>query len=121
VSDGQLNRKQALAVCHYVGFRAKHLVTAVAVMGAESGRQYDVVGTNPDGSHDRGLFQINDRAHPDLSDHDALLPIPNARYAHKMSNGGKNWAPWAAYNSGRYLETFSYTHLRAHDTEADLV
>jgi hypothetical protein len=35
VSD-QLNRKQALAVAHYAGFRAERLVTAVAVMGAES-------------------------------------------------------------------------------------
>jgi hypothetical protein len=102
--DDQLNKKQALAVCHFVGFRAEKLVTAVAVMGAESGRKYLAVGTNPDGSQDRGLFQINDRAHPDISDADALLPIPNARYAFKMSNGGKNWAPWAAYNSGRYLE-----------------
>jgi hypothetical protein len=104
VSDDQLNRKQALAVCHFVGFRAEKLVTAVAVMGAESGRKYLAFYVNPSGSTDRGLFQINDGAHPDLSDHDAYLPIPNARYAFKMSNGGKNWAPWAAYNSGRYLE-----------------
>ncbi len=105
----QLNRKQAIALCHYVGFRGDKLVTAVAVMGAESARKYDAIGTNPDGSHDRGLFQINDRAHPDFSDADALLPIPNARFAHKMSNGGKNWSPWAAYNSGRYLENMDST------------
>lgn len=78
-------------------------------MGAESGRQYLNVGTNPDGSHDRGLFQINDRAHPDLSDEDALLPIPNASYAQKLSNGGRTWTPWAAYTSGRYLVNVAIT------------
>lgn len=101
--SSQLNRKQALALCHYAGFRGKKLVQAVSIMGAESAREYLAFYVDPNGTTDRGLFQINDGAHPDFPDESAYLPIPNVRYAFKLSNGGKNWGPWATFGSGKYL------------------
>lgn len=103
MTEPALSKKQVIAVCHYVGFRGLRLVRAGATSGAESAWQYESTYTNTNGSVDRGLFQINDDAHPDLSDHDAFLPIPNARYAFKLSGGGKRWTPWYAYGGARYL------------------
>lgn len=45
-------------------------------------------------STDRGLFQINDRAHPDVTDACAYDPVCNAKAALRISQGGKNWAAW---------------------------
>jgi len=102
----------ALALCHKVGFRKHALTVAVALMTAESGRYVEawhdniVEGMDPPGgtvlSTDRGLFQINDKWHPDLSDADAYCAIPNAAYAYSLTQG-KNFSAWAAYNSKRYL------------------
>lgn len=103
-TDDQLNRKAALAVCHYAGFRGQRLVLAVAVMGAESGRRYRATYVNENGSVDRGLFQINDVHSGYISPERAYLPIPNAQYAFKLSSEGKDFSPWAAYNSGAYAE-----------------
>lgn len=97
----------ALALNHHVGFRGHELTVATALMTAESGRYTQAWHDNVDEatgnvtSIDRGLFQINDRWHPDLSDAEAYQPIPNARYAFKMSSG-KYFVPWMAYNSGAY-------------------
>ena len=101
----QLNVKQALSLCRAVGFSGGNLVTAVAVMGAESGRFVDAFYVNDDPwqSVDRGLFQINSHWHPDLPLDQAFKPVPNARYAYEMSDGGKKWNAWAAYSNGAYL------------------
>lgn len=102
----QLSNGWALALCYYVGFRGHDLSVAVAVMSAESARWTENFHINYPGSTqestDRGLFQINDMWHPDLSDEDAYKAIPNARYAYKMSSG-QYFGAWAAYKSGRYL------------------
>lgn len=104
----QLNYGMALALCHHVGFRKSGLNIAVAVMSAESGRYVGAWHDNLDdvgnvASVDRGLFQINDFWHKDLTDADAYCAIPNAAYAFEMSAHGENFTPWAAYNSGAYL------------------
>lgn len=67
------------------------------------------VHVNTDGSRDRGLFQINDRAHPDLSDADAFDCFKNTDYAHRMWVT-QGWMPWYAYTNGSYL---------SHDTNVD--
>ena len=67
------------------------------------------VHVNADGSRDRGLFQINDRAHPDLSDDDAFDCFKNTDYSHRMWVT-QGWTPWCAYTNGSYL---------SHDTNVD--
>ena len=105
----QLNYGMALALCHHVGFRKGALNTAVALMTAESGRYVEAWHDNLDDqgavlSTDRGLFQINNHWHGDLSDAAAYCAIPNAAYAFGMSDAGEDFTAWAAYNSGAYLK-----------------
>lgn len=102
MNDDQLNRKQLLSVCHYAGFRGDKLVLACAVVCPESGRRYSVIGTNPNGSQDWGLFQINSAHEQYISEHMALLPIPNAQFAYRLSKEGTDFTPWYAYQNGKH-------------------
>lgn len=109
----QLTYGWALALCHDVGWKSGDaLKTAVAVMCAESARYPDswhenYIGVPPDElqlvSTDWGLFQINDRWHPDFELPDGLNPIRNAQYAYKMyKDQSKTFKAWAAFNSGAH-------------------
>ena len=73
----------------------EHTRAALCVAGAESGWDPHAVNENTDGSRDRGLFQINSRWHPAVSDAEAFDPVANARYAHALSDGGRDWTAWA--------------------------
>lgn len=108
----QLTIKEALALCHVVGFDPRDLDVAVAVMTAESGRYteawHDNLVEGQVASTDRGLFQINSVHDSQISPDEAFMPKPNAIYAYQLSKGGDNWTPWAAYNSGaheKFLDT----------------
>lgn len=98
----QLTIKEALALCHVVGFRKDNLVLAVAVMSAESGRYTGAWHDNTDGSEDRGLFQLNSKAQPSVSEDDAYDPLKNAEYTFQLSKEGTDWHYWAAFNSGAH-------------------
>jgi len=78
--------------------------TAAAVALAESGGDPAEVGTNQDQWHsrDRGLWQINDHWHPEVSDACAFDPACNARAAYVISNGWTDFSPWSTYVSGAY-------------------
>ena len=108
--DGyQLTYGWALALCYHVGFRGgNRLRTAVAVMTAESQRWTRAWHHNRNDkgeivSTDRGLYQINDKAHPQFPEEWMWDPIRNAGFAYRLSAGGNDFRPWAAYNSGAYL------------------
>jgi hypothetical protein len=95
---------------HRVHFKKDRAVVAVAVGMAESYCRKDAVGHNPptggcpDGSDDRGLWQINSCYHPEVGDRCAFTPRCNARAAKHISDHGKDWTPWSAYNSGAYRQ-----------------
>lgn len=80
--------------------------TAIAVISAESGR--DPAATNAAGntppSVDRGLWQINDYWHPEVTDAQAFDPVLATKEALRISNGGTSFAPWSAYNNGSYKQ-----------------
>jgi murein DD-endopeptidase MepM/ murein hydrolase activator NlpD len=78
--------------------------TAAAVAMAESGGRPDAVGVNDDGSRDRGLWQINDRWHPEASDACAFDAACNAQAAYTISNGWTDFAPWTTYRTGAYRQ-----------------
>jgi hypothetical protein len=109
VSDAMHCAKPA----HRVHFKRHRAVVAVAVGMAESYCDKDAVGHNPptsgcpDGSDDRGLWQINSCYHPEVSDHCAFRPTCNARAAKRISDHGKDWSPWSAYDSGAYRQFLS--------------
>ncbi len=119
----QLTYGWALALCYHVGWRGGDMRLAVAVMCAESARYIEAYHENRYDqveepiSTDWGLFQINDKAHPDFE-----LPemyrnaIANAKYARKLYRAaGNRFTPWAAYNSGNF-QRFTVEVDRQFDT-----
>jgi Lysozyme like domain/Ricin-type beta-trefoil lectin domain len=93
------------------------LVIAVAVCVAESGGQPSVYycdGTGtvgyyppvqcPTGSYDRGLWQINSKYHPEVTDACAFRPQCNADAAYQISDQGTDFAPWAVYDTDAYAQ-----------------
>ncbi|MEU7955963.1 transglycosylase SLT domain-containing protein [Micromonospora humida] len=100
-------------VAYAAGFRNNPLVTAVAVAMAESSCNPSAVGSNgptagcPNGSLDRGLWQINNCYHPTVNDSCAYNSQCNANAAYSISSGGSNWQPWSTYNNGAYTAYLS--------------
>lgn len=86
------------------GFKGDSLVTAIAVALEESGGNPDAVNVNKDKyrSRDRGLWQINDHWHPEVSDAIAFDPTQAAAAAYTISHQGSNWSAWSAVKSGAY-------------------
>lgn len=84
------------------GFTGDALVKAVAVALAESGGNTKAVGVNSDRwrSRDRGLWQINDHWHPEVTDAQAFDPNGCARAAFAISSRGTNWSPWSTWKNG---------------------
>jgi hypothetical protein len=95
---------------YVVHFKRHRAVTAVAIGMAESycterAKHRDgPTGGCPNGSVDRGLFQINSCYHPEVSRHCAFKATCNTRAAKRISDHGKNWTPWSVYNSGVYKQ-----------------
>lgn len=91
-----------------LGLRNRRAVVAVAVCLAESSGNDKATGRNgptrgcPGGSRDRGLWQINDCYHPDVSDRCAYNPQCNGRAMLSISGNGRNWRPWSTYKNGAY-------------------
>ena len=80
-----------------------NLIIAGAVARGESGLNYSAVGgPNYNGSYDYGLWQINNKAHPQYSKSCLLSPSCNAKAMMGVSSGGKNWKPWVVYWKGYY-------------------
>jgi hypothetical protein len=88
-----------------VGVVGENAAIAGAIGMAESGGDPQNIGYNPGppASRDRGLWQINDYYHPDVSDQCAFDPTCNAHAMYTISSGGTNWTPWATYNNGLHL------------------
>lgn len=93
---------QVATVASAAGFTGAALEMAVAIALAESGGNPKAVNTNSDKwkSRDRGLWQINDHYHAEVSDAQAFDPNQAAKAAYRISNGGKSWSAWATYKNG---------------------
>ena len=95
-------------VASRAGFSGDRLVTAVAVGMGESSCRPDTYLSNgptkgcPNGSTDRGLWQINSCWHPSVSKSCAYDAQCNANAAHRISAKGTNFKPWVAYTNGSY-------------------
>ena len=65
---------------------------AVRVAECESNLNPKAVNVNKGGDRDRGLFQINSKYHPDISDEDAFDPIFSAKFFCKaFKNNNLSW------------------------------
>jgi len=80
----------------------------IAVVAAESGRDPNAKHVNADGSVDRGLWQINNVAHPDVTDATAFDPVLSTKAALSISKGGTDYGPWSTFTNGAYT-----AHLEA--------
>ncbi len=78
---------------------AKDLVTAVCVCLAESQGYDHAINVNPDGSRDRGIWQLNS-IHSKITDQVAYDPIAATDEAFKLWDARGNFGDWAAYTSG---------------------
>lgn len=108
LTDANLSKNSGVRVAQYAiaaGFKGDALTTAVAVSFAEDGgHDPQATNTNSDGSVDRGLWQINNKAHPNYSDEYVFDPQNNAEAAYAISSGGKDWTPWTTYKTGVYQQ-----------------
>lgn len=107
-AEGSAPSDLCAKVAQQAGFPASSMVTAVAIALAESSCDPNKTNKNgssgdcPNGSTDRGLWQINDCYHPEVNEACAFDAACNAKAALAISSGGTNWSPWAAYNNGAY-------------------
>jgi hypothetical protein len=83
------------------GFDQQGVNTMVAIGKAESGLRPDYT-LSTSREYSVGPFQINLKAHPQISEATARDPYQAAAYAYQLSGGGKNFNPWTTYTSGKY-------------------
>ena len=76
--------------------------TGIAIIAAESGRDPSATHVNTDGSVDRGLWQINNKAHPEVTDAQAFDPVQATAAAFTISNKGTDFSPWSTYKNLAY-------------------
>jgi hypothetical protein len=106
---------QAINWAHAAGFSGVPLVTIVCIAQAESGLNIAAQHTNTGtacgktGSVDRGILQINNACHPEVTDAAAYAGDSAFRAAWVISNHGTSFTPWATYNSGIWAATASAT------------
>lgn len=81
------------------GGRGDGVVTAVAIVGRETGGTFDTrafrpASRNPAGGNDRGGWQFNDKYHPDVSDADAYDFKRATAHAARKSAGFTDFGVW---------------------------
>jgi hypothetical protein len=105
--------KAGFSSTNYPDGQHRAIVLAVAVAMAESSCSPPATNQNgptsgcPNGSIDRGLWQINDCYHANVSGSCAFNAQCNAIAAYQISNQGTDWTPWATFNNGAYLQFIS--------------
>jgi murein DD-endopeptidase MepM/ murein hydrolase activator NlpD len=111
---GKVSHKDLMTLLYRKGFKGKALDTAFSVSLAESGGRAGALGDlnlqDAKWGPSIGLFQIrslkNWKAYNDKYRDGHRLPIApfNAEAAMDKSTGGKNWAPWATFTSGKFAK-----------------
>ncbi|RUS15020.1 hypothetical protein BC937DRAFT_93022 [Endogone sp. FLAS-F59071] len=93
---------QIALIAQNSGFTGNSLVLSVAIALAESSGWTRATLINTDCSQDRGLWQINNRWHSEVSDDQAFDPAQCSQAAYRISSSGSNWALWTTFTSGAY-------------------
>lgn len=104
-SEGeQYSAAQLATLAKNAGFSGDGLVDAVAVALAESSGFTKALLVNENCTRDRGLWQINDYWHPEVSEQQAFDPVQNAKAAYDISSQGTAWDQWSTWESGAYKD-----------------
>lgn len=103
-ADAALSYNAVARIAHAAGVSCtgERIALAVAVARAESAHKPDARLVNPGNGTDRGLWQINSKYHPNVSDACAYSPSCNARAMARISNGGRKWSPWWSWKNGKH-------------------
>ncbi len=100
----KLTDVQIGSYCSAAGFKGQGLVTAIAIVLAESNG--NTLARNTANNHppsvDRGMFQINSYWHDEVSNSQAVDPAMSAAAAYRISHEGTDWHEWSTYVSGTY-------------------
>ncbi len=100
-APSQYTRRDLRNLTRKLGFAKPKIAAAIAL--AESSGDPLAVGVNKKPrSTDRGLFQINSRWHPEVSDRCAFDARCNAEAALEISENGRDWTPWSTWHNGAY-------------------
>lgn len=81
------------------GYSPADTIAAIAL--AESGGD-DQATANTSREYSVGVYQINLKAHPDISEQDARDLATSSAYVYRLSSGGTNFQPWTMYKNGGY-------------------
>jgi hypothetical protein len=101
-----LSSAQVSQYAQAAGFTGNGLDTIVAIAKCESGFNPSKTNTlnNFPPSQDRGLVQINNYWHKEVSDACAFDPTCAMQQAYKISSGGTNFIAWQTYRNGCYRQ-----------------
>ena len=99
------DRDVALAIMKEADKNDIPLSLAFALAHTESEFKAKAVNTNKNGSIDRGLFQLNNKSFPDLTEADFFNPEISAKYGmshlrYCLDTAGNEIAALAMYNAG---------------------
>ena len=100
--NGTFTKDDLVALCTQTGFADPNQAAAISM--AESHGQPEVTSANPDGGTNIGLFQIDDKAHPQYDSAKLRQPGYNAQAAYEISNGGTNWGAWQTFVEGTFRQ-----------------
>ncbi len=116
VPRGVLSGADAAKVLRAAGFTGRGLLEGLAITRHESqGWNPRAVNVNAGGqSTDRGLWQFNDKYHPEVSIRDAFDPYKASIHAFRVSKGGTDYRHWVAYTSGAYLQHMDAARVSVH-------
>jgi cell wall-associated NlpC family hydrolase len=98
--------EQIYAFAREAGFSPDRAATMTAIALAES--RGNSAAHNPVGENSKGLWQINQRAHPGFASLDLFDPVQNARAAFKVSHGGDDISPWTTTHKGSAAKYLRY-------------
>ncbi len=98
----------AISAARSAGFSGLNLVIIVAIARAESGLDPKAVNcNNPGGTCDRGIVQINNYWHPEVSDACAYNIYCAMKAAYAISKNGSDFSPWTTYKNKSYAAYLS--------------
>jgi cell wall-associated NlpC family hydrolase len=90
--------EQIYAFAREAGFSPDRAATMTAIAMAESRGNGNA--HNPVGENSKGLWQINQNAHPQFAGLNLFDPVQNARAAFQVSHGGDDISPWTTTHKG---------------------
>jgi murein DD-endopeptidase MepM/ murein hydrolase activator NlpD/signal transduction histidine kinase len=112
----QISLHDTLQAAYDAGVHDKEaLATAGAVAMAESNLDVRAECVNDDdwSSRDRGLWQVNDHYHSEVSDADAFTARGNAAAMASITKDGVVWTEWVTYKTSAYKQNHRLDDARA--------